>query len=153
MSRLQARNEAVIDAPIDRIWAVITDIQLLPRIAPGVISAAGSMNELHATRTCTVDNKGRKGTITEKLVEYVPERKTVWALQSDTMGMSRMLRDTRFCFTLERISDTQTKVTNETWYEPSSLIARIMNGLMMKRMMAGAQARILQNIRTLTENQ
>jgi hypothetical protein len=59
------------------------------------------MNRLNGTRTCEIYNKGRKGTLTEKLIELVPETKTVWTIESDTMGMSKMLKDTRFCFTLE----------------------------------------------------
>ncbi|MBI4945190.1 MAG: cytochrome P460 family protein [Bacteroidetes bacterium] len=39
MSKLQARNEMVINAPISKIWAVITDINVLHKINPGVIKA------------------------------------------------------------------------------------------------------------------
>jgi len=151
MLQLQARAEAVINAPIGAIWSVITDINVLHKVNPGVIRATGSMNRLNGTRTCEIDNKGRKGTMTEKLIELVPETKTVWTIESDTMGMSKMLKDTRFCFTLERVSDTKTKLINETWYRPANIIAKIMNRVMMKRMILKAQETILSNIKSLTE--
>ena len=151
MSKLQVRTETVINAPIGAIWSVITDINVLHKVNPGVIRATGSMNRLNGTRTCEIDNKGRKGTMTEKLIELVPETKTVWTIESDTMGMSKMLKDTRFCFTLERVSDTKTKLINETWYRPANIIAKIMNRVMMKRMILKAQETILSNIKSLTE--
>jgi hypothetical protein len=151
MPQLQARAEAVINAPIGAIWSVITDINVLHKINPGVIKATGTMNRINGTRTCEIDNKGRKGTMTEKLIEFVPETKTVWTIESDTMGMSKMLKDTRFCFTLERMSDTKTKVVNETWYRPANIIAKIMNKVMMKSMILKAQETILDNIKALTE--
>ena len=152
MSKLQAKNEAIINAPIGAIWSIITDITLLPSINPGVVKASGNMDQLQHTRTCEIDNKGRKGTTTERLVELVPEKKTVWSLENDTLGMTKMLKDTRFCFTLEKLGDSSTKVTSETYYDPANVVARIMNSLMMKKTISRAQEKILGNIRSLTEN-
>ena|SRR5258708_23810314 len=151
MSKLQVRAEAIIHASIADIWSVITDIEVLHKVNPGVVKATGTMNFLNSTRTCEIDNKGRKGTMTERLIELVPGARTVWTIESDTMGMSKMLKDTRFCFNLERISDTETRVVNETWYRPANMIAKVMNGVMMKGMILKAQETILNNIRSLTE--
>lgn len=151
MSKLQARNEAIINAPISSIWAVITDITVLHKINPGVIKASGRMDKQGETRTCEMQNGGRKGTMTEKLVEMVPEKKTVWVIESDSMGMSKMLKDPRFCFYLEKISDNKTKIVNESYYQPANIMVSIMNSLMMKRKMSQIQAQILNNIKSLTE--
>jgi hypothetical protein len=151
MSTLQARNEAIINAPVGRIWAVITDISTLHKVNPGVVAASGRMDIEGETRTCEINNSGRRGTMVEKLIEMIPEKKTVWTIERDTMGMSKMLSDTRFIFNLEKISDNKTRVINETHYRPANLMARIMNGLMMKRMIAKAQQQILSNLKSLTE--
>jgi hypothetical protein len=151
MSKLQARNEAIINAPVSNIWAIITDINILHKIYPGVIQATGRMDKQGETRTCEMNNKGRKGSMTEKLVELVPEKKTVWAIESDTMGMSKMLKEPRFCFYLEKIDDNKTKIINESYYEPATLMAKIMNALMMKKMMGKMQAQILSNIKSIAE--
>jgi len=153
MSTLQARSQAVVNAPISSVWAIITDITLLPRINPGVIKATGTMNESNAVRTCEVENKGRKGIITEKLVEFVLGKRMVWRVESDTMGMSKMLLDTQFSLLLETVTDSSTKVTAETHYSPRTFLAGIMNGLVMKKMFARAQEKILQNLWTLAQNQ
>jgi hypothetical protein len=151
MSKLQARNEAVINAPLVDVWAIITDINMLPKVNPGVIKATGRMDKQGETRTCEMDKRGRKGTMTEKLIELIPEKKTVWAIENDTMGMSKMLKDPRFCFYVEKLGDNKTKIINESYYEPANLMARIMNALMMKRKMGQIQQQILNNIRTLAE--
>lgn len=151
MSKLQARNETIINAPISSVWAIITDINLLHKVNPGVIKASGRMDKQGETRTCEMDNKGRKGTMTEKLIELVPEKKTVWAIESDTMGMSKMLKDPRFCFYLEKLDDNKTKIVNESYYEPATFMAKIMNAVMMKKMMSKIQGQILSNIKTLAE--
>src|SRR6266496_3307305 len=142
MSILQARNEAVINAPIGKIWAIITDINLLPKVNPGVLSASGRMDRQGEIRTCEFNNRGRKGTMTERLIELVPEKKTVWTIESDTMGMGKMLKDPRFCFYLEKLGDDKTKIINESYYEPANLMAKVMNGLMMKKKMRQIQEQI-----------
>ncbi len=151
MSKLQARNEAIINAPVAKVWSVITDISLLPKVNPGVLSAKGRMDRQGETRTCEFNNRGRKGTMTERLIELVPNKKTVWTIESDTMGMSKMLNDPRFCFYLEIIDDNKTKVINESYYQPANLMAKIMNGLVMKRKMRQIQEQILSNIKSLAE--
>jgi predicted ATPase len=151
MSKLQARNEAVINASLSDVWRVITDINLLHKVNPGVITAKGRMDKQGETRTCEFDNRGKKGMMTERLIELVPEKKTVWTIESDNMGMSRMLKATRFCFILEKIGENKTRVVNESYYEPANLFASIMNALVMKRKMSQIQERILANIRSITE--
>ena len=143
MSTLQARNQSVIKAPIDAIWSVITDISQLPKVNPGVVKATGRMDKQGKLRTCEIINHGRKGTMVERMVELVP--------QSDTMGMSRMLRETRFVFNLEKPTDNETVVVTETFYEPNNFFATILNKLIMKRMINKAQDQILANIKVLTE--
>lgn len=151
MSKLQARNEAIINAPASKIWAIITDINLLHKVNPGVIKATGRMDKQGETRTCEMDNKGRKGTMTEKLIELVPEKKTVWAIENDTMGMSKMLIDPRFCFYLEKLGDNKTKIINESYYLPANFMVKVMNALMMKKKMSEIQEQILSNIKSIAE--
>jgi carbon monoxide dehydrogenase subunit G len=151
MSKLQARNEILINAPISKVWSVITDINLLPKINPGVVSVKGAMNTQGELRTCEMDNKGRKGTMTERLIELIPEQKTVWTIEEDSMGMKKMLSGTRFCFYLEKQNDNQTKLINESYYAPVGFMAKIMNMIMMKSMMTKVQGKILSNVKKYSE--
>ena len=111
------------------------------------------MDRQGESRTCEFKNRGRRGPISERRVELVPEKKTVWTIESDTMGMSKMLKDPQFCFYLEKLSDNKTRIINESYYKPASLIVKIMNALMMKRKMTQIQEQILSNIQSLAEEQ
>lgn len=148
---LQVRNELLVQAPVERIWAVITDIHQLHKVNPGVVKATGAMDQQGATRVCEIVNGGRKGTMTERLLELVPMKRTVWTIENDTLGMRKMLTDTRFIFHLEPAADGSTRVVSETHYRPANIMARIMSALMMRRMIGKAQATILQNLRSITE--
>jgi carbon monoxide dehydrogenase subunit G len=151
MSKLQVKNETVINAPINSIWAIITNINLLAKLNPGVVKATGRMDKASETRTVEISINGKQGTFTEKLIELVPERKTVWTIENDTMGMSKMLKDNRFIFNLEKLDDNTTKITNETYYQPTSFIAKIMSVLIIKRTFGKMQGQMLTNIKTLAE--
>jgi hypothetical protein len=100
-----------------------------------------------------VNNKGKTGTMTERLVEMVPEKSTAWTIESDSMGMKKMLKDTKFCFRLEKIDDNKTKLINESYYAPANFLVAIMNALMMRKMMTKIQEQILSNVKTLAEKQ
>lgn len=151
MSKLQARNEAIINAPISSIWAIITDINLLPKVNPGVIKATGRMDRQGETRTCEMNNRGKVGTMTEKLIELIPEKKTVWAIENDTMGMGKMLKEPRFCFYLEKLEDNKTRIVNESYYKPANFMVKMMNALVMKKKMGQIQEQILSNIKAIAE--
>ena len=96
MSKLQVKNETVINAPINSIWAIITDINLLSKVNPGVVKATGRMDKEGETRTVEININGKNGTFSEKLIELVLEKKTVWTIENDTMSMSKMLKDNHF---------------------------------------------------------
>ena len=151
MSKLQVKNEAVINASINSIWAIITDINLLSKVNQGVVKATGRMDKEGETRTVEININGKNGTFTEKLIELVPEKKTVWTIENDTMGMSKMLKDNRFVFNLEKLDDNKTRVTNEIYYQPANIIAKIMSALMIKGTFGKMQEQMLTNIKTLTE--
>ena len=151
MSTLQARNQAIINAPVSKVWAIITDIHAFPKVNPGVISAKGRMDRQGETRTCEMQNGGRNGTMTERLVELEHEKKTVWTIVEDSMGMSKMIKEPRFCFYLEKLGEHQTQIVNESYYQPANIMVSLMNTLMMKRKMRQIQQQILNNIKSIAE--
>ena len=151
MSKPQTKCEAVINAPVNNIWALITDINQLTRLNRGAVKATGRMDKQGETRTVDVNLNGRAGTFTERLIELVPGEKTVWTIENDTMGIGKMLKETRFVTRLEKIDESKTKVTNETYYQPLNLIAGVMSALMVKPAFGKMQEQILGNIKALTE--
>ena len=147
MSNLQARNEIVINAPVSQIWAIITDTNQLDKVHPRIVKATGIWNEKNCTRIC----ESKNGTMTEKIIEIIPEKKIVWTTESDTMGMKKTMKEIAFYFYLEAIGGNRTKVIHETHYMPANFFIRILNNVMMKKMISKLQAQTLNNIKTLAE--
>jgi hypothetical protein len=54
------------------------------------------------TRHCNVELGGRTGTMTERCVEFVPNRRAAYVVDDDTLGFHRMLLDYGFTITLTR---------------------------------------------------
>ena len=152
MSKLQAKNQLEMNAPAQKVWKVITDINQLHKINPGVVKATGTMNELGGTRNCEMSMRGKRGILVERLVELVPEKSTVWEMVSDDMGLSKMLKNVRYHFTLEKVSETKSRLTAESYYEPATFFGGIMNALMMKKMFSKGQDTILKNINSIVQN-
>ena len=109
------------------------------------------MDKQGEMRICEFNNKGKVGTMTERLIELVPEQKTVWTIEKDSMGMTKMLKETRFCLYLEKLDENKTRVINESYYQPTNFIAKLMNSFVMKKKMGQIQEQILANIKALAE--
>lgn len=151
MSQLQVQDEMILNAPLKDIWAVITDIKLLPKVNPGVVKATGSMNKQGDVRVCSIENGRRKGATRERLTELVPGKSTVWKLETDSMGMNKMMKDVTYRFELKDLGGGKTRVINQSYYQPANAVVRVMNPLVMKRMFSRIQRQILQNIKNLVE--
>ena len=152
MSKLQAKNQLEMNAPAQKVWEVITDINQLHKINPGVVKATGKMNELGSTRTCEMSMRGKKGVLVERLVEFVPQTRTVWEMVSDDMGLGKMLKNVRYHFTLKKVNEGKSRLTAESYYEPANFFGTIMNVLMMKKMFSKGQDTILKNINSVVQS-
>lgn len=150
-SKLQARNEIIINQPVEKIYQMITDISQLHKINPGVIKAEGKMDEVGAKRHCTIDNRGKEGKMEEKCLELVPYERTVWQLEKDNVGFTKMMDNIRFYFHLKANGPNSTFVANETHYAPRHFIAALMNSIMMRKMVGKTQQTILTNLKQRAE--
>jgi uncharacterized protein YndB with AHSA1/START domain len=129
------------DIPVARseIWAILEDSALLPRwaaVVESVACCASGLEAVGSVRECRVDFAGRKGTIVERCVELVPERKVAYVVDEDSLGFNRMFADYGFTITLEGAADHRTTVSVETYYTPRTMLTRALNALVMRRKLA-----------------
>ncbi len=152
-SKLQGRSEIMIDAPPERVWAILEDSAAnLPRLWPMVKSCAIDGKErVGVVRTCDVEFAGRNGQTIERCIESVPNRKLSHAIEDDSFGFSRMLSDFWFSFVLEPHSDA-TRVRVETHFEPKGFRGRLMSALMIKRKFREVRETALRNLKRLAES-
>jgi len=132
----QLSRETAIAAPRARVWSVIADSTLLPDWAAPVraVKLLGVSSEgVGASRICEVDFGGRKGTMTERCVEFEPERRAGYVVDEDSMGFGRMFADYGFTMTLEDGPNGGCIARTDTYYTPRNPLFGLMNVLMMRR--------------------
>ncbi len=153
MSTLQGHSEMAIDASPARVWEVLADASLLPDWAPVVdrTTEHADREEAGAVRRCEVTLGGRSGTIVERCVEAVPQRRLRHAVVEDSFGFTRMLRDYSFTLELRPRGDGATLVTCASFYEPRTLLARALNAALLRRRFASVRGELLGGLRAFVE--
>jgi hypothetical protein len=149
MATLQVKNDAVINVSVATIWSIITDITLLPQVNNSIIKVSGSIDRVNGTRICEIDNNGVIGQSTETITAIVEEKSVCWEVDDDTMGRSRKLKGLQYCISLEKVGDDQTKVSFETYYDPSNFFIDLLNFWIIKKKISTAQEKMLSNLKFL----
>lgn len=149
--KIQGRNEVIVAADPEQIWAILHDSTRLTQWAPMVQQTTGTRETVGAVRECQIQLDGRPGRVTERCIIVEPPSRIGWELIEDTFGFSRMLRNFGFDFVLEPFSGNATRVRSTTYYNPNGLFGAIMNVLMMRRKFRQIRARMLANLKALSE--
>lgn len=148
--KIQGRNEILIDATPEQVFAVLEDSSRVPEYMQAVKQIdvpSGRREEVGATRSCQVDMEGKHGEVTERCIELVKNRRISFVVERDSFGFLKMFEDFGFSFILEPRGDRQTLVALEGFYRERSLLARIMNSMMMKRKLHQLRSGILAGLK------
>ena len=136
------------------IWGVIADSTLLPQWA-GVVKGVTYLGETEEgvgmTRHCNVELGGRTGTMTERCVEFIPNRRAAYVVDDDTLGFHRMLLDYGFMITLDQRSDRTTGLRIDTYYTPRTPVYALLNRLVLQRRMGKLVDGLLQGLKQISE--
>jgi hypothetical protein len=136
------------------IWGVIADSRLLPDWA-GVVTDVTYLGEgqegVGMTRRCNVELGGHTGTMTERCVEFVPNRRAGYVVDDDTLGFSRMLVDYGFTITLDPRPDRTTALRIDTYYTPRNPLYTLLNRLLLQRRMGKLVDGLLQGLKQTSE--
>jgi hypothetical protein len=136
------------------IWGVIADSTLLPQWA-GVVKDVTYLGEtdegVGMTRHCNVELGGRSGTMTERCVEFLPNRRAAYVVDDDTLGFHRMLLDYGFTITLDPRSDRTTALRIDTYYTPRNPLYGLLNRLLLRRRMHRTVDGLLQGLKEISE--
>jgi len=151
----QLSRQIEIHAPRDRVWAVVADSSLLAEWAPPVEEVReigqGSAG-VGATRLCQVDFGGRKGTMTERCVEFDPPSRAGYVVDEDSLGFARMFADYGFRISVEAGADGSSIARTDTYYTPRNPAFAIMNRLIMRRRFAKTVDGMLAGLKRVSES-
>jgi hypothetical protein len=89
--------------------------------------------------------------MTERCVEFVPDRRAGYVVDDDTLGFTRMLVDYGFTITLEPRSDRATALRIDTYYTPRSALYTLLNRLVLRQRMRKMVGGLLQGLKQISE--
>ena len=125
----RSRQEVIIHAPLEEVWAFGMDLTRIPEYHPRVFKV--DLMEGRKSRGAGVSYRchlsGGKHTCVEKDIEIVPLEKIVTVLPEDTFGITRILSDYTVETTFQKLGDSSTKVEISHYYSTPTLKARLLN--------------------------
>jgi len=125
----RSRQELVIDAPLEEVWAFCMDLTKIPEFHPRVSRV--ELIDGTATRGVGVSYQchlsGGKHSCIERDVEIVPLEKIVTVLPQDTFGISKILSDYTVETTFQKLDESSTKVAISHYYSTPTMKARLLN--------------------------
>lgn len=136
MARLQGRDEIVVDAPIERMWTLISDSTLLPEWGPPVrsVEILGPREEaLGARRRIHAEFDGKRGEFVERRNVHEPGRKIGYVIEEETFGLFRVMTEPGFTLELEPVQDGRTRVVFSFFHDPKGILGRVLNRLVILR--------------------
>jgi uncharacterized membrane protein len=153
--QLQWAVEIRIESPVEKVWETGQDLSLIPKYHPDVRSvefiSGGTRRAPGVEYKCIVP-EGRKGWCVERVVENIPNQKMSVEFPEDSWGLSRLFEDFLAEVTLAP-EDGATRLQLEAFYRPKSLQIRIMNALVMRRVMRKRAMLTLEGLKALVESQ
>ncbi|MCP3854817.1 MAG: SRPBCC domain-containing protein [Actinomycetia bacterium] len=133
MMRHQLKTEITIDAPIEEVWAVLTDLDSFPEWNPFMTAAAGVVAEGERLEV-TIRPPGAKGsTVNPRVTELQAGRVFEWLGHAGMKG----LFDGRHRFELEPVTGG-TKLIHEEYF--SGLLVRPARGWLNRKVKPGFEA-------------
>jgi uncharacterized protein YndB with AHSA1/START domain len=151
----QLTRDTVIEAPRDRVWAVVADSSLLPEWAPPVkevTDVSEGPEGVGTIRVCEVEFGSRQGTMTERCVEFDPPRRAGYVVDHDSLGFGRMFADYGFTITVEDRLDGSSIARTDTYYTPRNPLFRLINALLMRRRFASTVEDLLSGLKRSSES-
>jgi hypothetical protein len=89
--------------------------------------------------------------MTERCVEFLPNRRAAYVVDDDTLGFHRMLLDYGFAITLDQQSDRTTVLRIDTYYTPRTPLYELLNRLVLRRRMRKLVDGLLQGLKQISE--
>jgi hypothetical protein len=136
------------------VWDIIEDTAQLPRWVPMVTHVdvePGQREHVGATRTCQVHTMGRRGQVTERCAELVPQQWAFYTVEHDSLGFSRLVDDFSFSISVEAHDDATTIVALASYYRPRGPAGRLANRLLLRRQLRRTRRRMLTGLALLAE--
>ena len=132
-SKLQGRDDIVVNAPAPILWQLISDSRELPNWGPPVKSVevmdAAEGERLGTVRKVHAAFGQKSGYFVEHRVEHLEGRMIAYLIDEDTFGLDRVLSKAGFSLELDPTRGEATRVIFSFFHDPKGFKGRMMNPL------------------------
>jgi hypothetical protein len=131
-SRLQGRDDILVDAPAVLLWDLIADSHRLPSWGPPVtgvqvLTDAGEPERLGTARRVHARFGRRSGWFLEHRVQHVQGRRVAYLIDEETFGLSRLVSRPGFSLELIPLDDGGTRVVFSFFHDPRGVQGGLLN--------------------------
>ena len=156
--KLQWEVEVSISASVEQVWDATQDISLIPVYHPEVEKVELLSNQNKRAQgveyKCIIpEGNPRSGSCIEKVIENDKYKKTTTLAVEDTWGLSEMLKYYTTDSILEKIDDKTTVLHFKGYYEPIGFKNKLMNVLILRRIMKKRGKEVMVGIKDLVEKE
>jgi hypothetical protein len=152
--KFQWKAEVEINASSNRVWEIADDISLIPQYHPEVdkvdLISGQKQRAVGVKYQCNIF-EGRKGSCIEEVCEYIPYEKVSTSMVEDSWGISKMVTD----FVVESIikpqNDNSTLLIFEAYYNPVGIFNKLLNTVLLRRIMKRRSLLVMKGIKRLSE--
>lgn len=152
--RFQWMASVHIQSSAAHVWEIIDDISLIPQYHPEVstvdLLTGHRRRAVGVKYRCNI-HEGRKGSCVEEVIQYLPNVKMSTGMSNDTWGMDKMFSNFIVETTVIPQPDRSTLLQFEAYYDPIGIRNRIVNALILRRVMRKRGLLTLHGIKRLSE--
>lgn len=152
--RMQGKDEILIHAPLERVWALVADSDNLPKWRPPVLGVElldkDRPERVGSRRRVDARFGGKQGFFVEHRTEHVAGRRIAYIIDEESFGLQRLLRRPGFVLAIEPLGPEQTHVVWSFHHQPHGLVGRLMNPFVRRNQRSNRRA-ALQSLRRYAE--
>jgi hypothetical protein len=153
---LQWQSDVVVDAPLEKTWAALDDLSLIPQYHPVVRRVAlppgVSRRAPGVEYKCIIPTGRQRGWCVEKVVDHTPLRGTTVAFTDDSWGLTKLVGDFLTEVSLEPLAEGKTRITLRGFYTPKGWRGALLNALVLRRGMRKRADDTLRGAKRLLES-
>lgn len=144
------RNEITLNAPMERIWAALTNIEELEKFDPTVLkSTATTMSKSGIGAARKVTMRDGKNWFEEKCTAFKPHEALVYELTACSFPVHGL----KHTYSFEKAGGDKVKVKQVMQYQMKfGFLGKIMNALMVKKQSDKGIKAFMAGLKSFTEN-
>lgn len=136
-SQIQGQDAIVVEAPIARLWTLISDSMEMYNWGPPVrgvrVLSDDGREGLGTWRRVDAEFDGKAGHFIERRIEHVEGRKIAVLIEEETFGLFRLLSEVGSSLEIEPLGPHQTRVIFTFFHNTKGVMGYLMNKLVVLR--------------------